>query len=155
MNNKWVSMNEIFFSSTKEKLMNIKVKVEDTIYKVEVEDIHSIPVIVHVGDETFEVWPELAQDSLKLHHRHQPHSPATGLQTNSEDRIVLAPLPGTIMEVFVQTEKKVEAGEPLLIIEAMKMKNTIRSGRSGTIKSIHVHPGEAVKYHQPVMEFLE
>jgi biotin carboxyl carrier protein len=135
--------------------MNIKVKVEDMIYEVEIDDINSIPVIAHIGDESFVVWPEQSQETVALPHRNLRHTPATGMQTNSKDRIVPAPLPGTITEVFVQAGNKVEVGDPLLIIEAMKMKNTIRSGRSGTIASIHIQPGEAVKHHQPVIEFTE
>jgi len=135
--------------------MNIKVKVEDMIYEVEIEDLTTLPVIAHIGDETFDVWPEMVPNPVIISHHIQRHPTTTGMQTNNKDRLVTAPLPGTITEVFVQPGKKVAVGDPLLVIEAMKMKNTIRSGRSGTIASIHVHPSETVKHHQPMIEFME
>jgi len=135
--------------------MIIKVKVEDIIYEVEIEDLHALPVVARIGDEIFMVWPEISQEPATLPDRIHRQQAATGMQTSNKDRIVPAPLPGTIFKVFVKDGLKVEIGDPLLVIEAMKMKNTIRSGRSGIIAAIHVHTGEAVKHHQSLIEFTD
>ncbi|RLD88438.1 MAG: acetyl-CoA carboxylase biotin carboxyl carrier protein subunit [Bacteroidetes bacterium] len=57
---------------------------------------------------------------------------------------VKAPLPGNIMKVFVKEGDKVNTGDNLLIYEAMKMENTLKSEKAGTIKSLSVKEGDAV-----------
>ena len=64
-----------------------------------------------------------------------------------------APLPGTIVEVFVKAGDKVEAGQVVLIIEAMKMKNSIRSTVSGTVDKVLVSQGQSVAHKQALVEF--
>ncbi len=58
---------------------------------------------------------------------------------------VKAPIPGQITRVMVQEGQRVEAGQPLLILEAMKMANEIRAPHAGVVKSVHVAPRDKVK----------
>jgi acetyl-CoA carboxylase biotin carboxyl carrier protein len=58
---------------------------------------------------------------------------------------VRAPLAGNIWEVIVQVGQKVEEDDELLIIEALKMENTVYSPCSGTVKEIKVKKGDAVE----------
>ena len=53
-------------------------------------------------------------------------------------------IPGTIVEIKVEVGQEVQEGEDLLILEAMKMKNRIKSPASGKIRSINVKEGEKV-----------
>ncbi len=53
-------------------------------------------------------------------------------------------IPGTILEIFVKEGQEVKAGESLLILEAMKMKNQIEMPFDGIVKKIHVKEGEKV-----------
>lgn len=55
-----------------------------------------------------------------------------------------APMPGKIIEVLTEEGREIRAGEPLLILEAMKMQNEIQSPISGTVKKIHIKAGESV-----------
>jgi biotin carboxyl carrier protein len=57
---------------------------------------------------------------------------------------VLAPMPGKIVRVLVQTGEKVQAGQGLLVVEAMKMQNEIRSPKSGTVERLLVKEGQPV-----------
>ena len=57
---------------------------------------------------------------------------------------ILAPMPGKIVRVLVQTGEKVEAGQGLLVVEAMKMQNEIRSPKSGTVERLLVKEGQPV-----------
>ncbi|MFW6305611.1 MAG: acetyl-CoA carboxylase biotin carboxyl carrier protein subunit, partial [Candidatus Saliniplasma sp.] len=52
---------------------------------------------------------------------------------------------GTIIDLKVNTGDKVNAGEPIAILEAMKMENDIPAPKDGTIKTIHVNKGQDVK----------
>ena len=57
---------------------------------------------------------------------------------------VVAPMPGKVIRVLVRAGEKVEAGQGLLVVEAMKMQNEIRSPKSGTVERIQVKEGQAV-----------
>ena len=67
----------------------------------------------------------------------QPAAAASG-------KPVVAPLPGTINEIKVKVGDKVNAGDTVVILEAMKMQNNIEAETSGTITSINVNKGDAV-----------
>lgn len=57
---------------------------------------------------------------------------------------VVAPLPGTINEIKVKVGDKVNTGDTVIVLEAMKMQNNIDAETSGTITSINVNKGDAV-----------
>ena len=57
---------------------------------------------------------------------------------------VLAPMPGKIVRVLVKTGDSVQAGQGLLVVEAMKMQNEIRAPKSGTIDRLAVVEGQTV-----------
>ena len=79
------------------------------------------------------------------------HSPNLALSGN----IQTSPLPGTVIEIFVKPGDKVEAGQVIVIIEAMKMKNSIRSVYSGTIGEVLVSAGQSVAHKQALIKFAE
>ena len=64
--------------------------------------------------------------------------------TAAAGKPVIAPLPGTINEIKVKVGDKVNAGDTVVILEAMKMQNNIEAETSGTITSINVNKGDAV-----------
>lgn len=64
--------------------------------------------------------------------------------TPAAGKPVVAPLPGTINEIKVKVGDKVNAGETVVVLEAMKMQNNIDAETSGTIASINVNKGDAV-----------
>jgi biotin carboxyl carrier protein len=66
-----------------------------------------------------------------------------------------APLPGTIVDVFVKPGDKVEAGQIVVVIEAMKMKNSIRSVYSGNVSEVLVSKGQSVAHKQALMKFAD
>lgn len=58
---------------------------------------------------------------------------------------VKAPLPGTVIKLAVKQGERVERGQLLLLLEAMKMENDITAPRSGTVAEISVEQGMSVK----------
>lgn len=60
------------------------------------------------------------------------------------DGRITAPIPGLITKIFVEKGQEVLSGQPLLVLEAMKMENEIRTSMSGVIESIHVSSGQRV-----------
>ena len=65
---------------------------------------------------------------------------------------VLAPMPGTIVEILTSEGTSVEEDQDLLILEAMKMENPIASPAAGKVKSIQVKVGDKVSADQLLME---
>ena len=57
---------------------------------------------------------------------------------------VTVPMQGTIVKVLVEVGQAVEAGQPVCVLEAMKMENNIAADKSGTITEIKVAPGQSV-----------
>ena len=73
-----------------------------------------------------------------------------GLQLQGR-QIVSVPMPGKIVAVLVSEGDAVEKGQGLVIVEAMKMENEVRSPISGEIKEIRVKPGETVEGGAPLV----
>ena len=136
--------------------MKYVVKVAEQYYEVEIEDIHARPIIARVDDQEFRVSPE---DGAKLAIQKerrvtQPVAlPKYSSIPNTTAGELTAPLPGTVIEIFVRAGEQVEAGQVMLIIEAMKMKNSIRSTRAGKITEVLVSAGQTVAHKQTLVRF--
>ncbi len=59
-------------------------------------------------------------------------------------RKIVAPMPGRVVRLLVAENSEVEAGQGLIVIEAMKMQNEIKSPKKGVVKKISTSPGAAV-----------
>lgn len=71
------------------------------------------------------------------------------------DGRVLSPIPGAITSILVATGDTVEAGQPLLTLEAMKMENQIIAPRSGIVGGIHIDVGQIVAGRIVLMEIVD
>lgn len=61
-------------------------------------------------------------------------------------------MPGSIVEVKVKAGDKVNAGDPVLVIEAMKMENEIQAPKSGIVIAVHVKKGDSVTPDETLLE---
>lgn len=59
-------------------------------------------------------------------------------------KMILSYIPGTILKIFVKEGSQLKAGEPILILEAMKMRNIVTIPVSGRLKKIYVKEGETI-----------
>ncbi|HEY3474434.1 MAG TPA: acetyl-CoA carboxylase biotin carboxyl carrier protein subunit [Anaerolineales bacterium] len=136
--------------------MKYVVHIADQHYEVEIEDIYARPVIARVDGQKFIVNPE---EEIKPPIQREPkefrtadvskQQPTSGVSADE----LTAPLPGTVIEIFVKAGDSIEAGQVILIIEAMKMKNSIRSTRSGKVTEVLVSSGQTVAHKQPLVRF--
>jgi len=134
--------------------MKYIVKVTDKSFEVEIEDIHARPVIACVDGQVFEVHPEDQVQSLL---QKEP-SLVKPVEMSKQPSIsggneMTAPLPGTVIEIFIKVGDQIEAGQVILVIEAMKMKNSIRSRRAGKIAEVLVSAGQTVAHKQALVRF--
>jgi biotin carboxyl carrier protein len=142
----------------------VVVKVNGLEYLVEVGDLNSTPVIVVVDGHTYEVIVEgisteiqakpTATESIPPVELSPPETTKQpkAISADNETR-VLAPLPGDIVDVKVQPGQQVSIGDSLCVIDAMKMKNEIRSPRDGRIANVEVSVGQSVDYGDVLIAF--
>jgi biotin carboxyl carrier protein len=138
--------------------MKYRVRVADQSYEVEIEDINARPVIARIDGQEFKVDPEngikpAIQPAMKeLNAVEIPkQSPGSSESTNE----LTAPLPGTVIAVFVKAGDSIESGQVIFMIEAMKMKNSIRSTRAGKVAEVLVSAGETVVHKQALARFAD
>ena len=136
--------------------MKYTVKVADKTYEVEIEDIHARPVIARVEGERFEVHPEHSprpERSKEAREFNLQESAKQSINQLGYTNELVAPLPGTIVEIFVKKGEEIETGNVVIIIEAMKMKNSIRSTRAGKVAEVFAGVGETVAHKQALVIF--
>jgi biotin carboxyl carrier protein len=63
-----------------------------------------------------------------------------------------APIPGKVVKVHVEVGDEVEAGQPLVVLEAMKMENELTAEQAGTVTAVHVEPGRTVSTGDPLAD---
>ena len=70
-----------------------------------------------------------------------------------ESKVLLCPMPGLVKAIHVKEGQVVKIGDPLCLVEAMKMENVLRAERDGTVKSIEVREGESLAVDAPILFF--
>lgn len=93
---------------------------------------------------SFSVETPFSLDRLKL---------LATLQPPTKKKNIQSPMPGQIVDVLVVKGQKVKVGEALLVLDAMKMQNTISSHFKGVVKNIVVKPGDIVRKDDILIEF--
>jgi propionyl-CoA carboxylase alpha chain len=68
-------------------------------------------------------------------------------------KFLLSPMPGLLASVAVSEGQEVKAGEPLAVVEAMKMENVLKAVQDGTVKTLHAKAGDSLKVDQKIIEF--
>jgi propionyl-CoA carboxylase alpha chain len=77
-----------------------------------------------------------------------PHKAAPDLS-----QFVLSPMPGLLVEVAVKPGQKVQAGERVAVIEAMKMENVLFAAADGVVAKVLAAKGESLVVDQAIVEF--
>ena len=136
--------------------MKYNVTIQDKSHLVEIEDINARPVIAYVDGIRVEVIPDAnpvgnvnppqVRHEAKFIEKPKP-------EVNQNVNVLTAPLPGTVISVFVKDGEFIEAGQVVVVIEAMKMKNSIRSTRGGRIAQVLVGTGDTVAHKQGLVRF--
>ena len=71
----------------------------------------------------------------------------------ADTKVLLCPMPGLVKAIHVVEGQTVKAGDPLCLVEAMKMENVLRAERDGTVKSIEAREGESLAVDAPILFF--
>jgi len=147
----------------------LRVMVNGNPYEVEVEDLSVTPVKVMVNGKEYLVEVDAGKSegsaavtaaippvakavspSLAMPPARKPEPQAATAVSGDQVR---APMPGTILDVAVKPGQKVNQGQQLCALEAMKMKSAIRSPREGVISSVEVIDGQKVAYGDVIVRY--
>ncbi len=138
-----------------------RIKVNGREFQVDVGDTESSPVQVTVDGVAYEVeLPDRSPESRPVVRRAPsrptpsapPPAPASPASSGG-DGAIIALLPGRIVSVAVKPGDSVASGQPVVVMESMKMEQTIASPRDGTVSRVAVEPGDTVAYGETLIEF--
>jgi biotin carboxyl carrier protein len=126
---------------------------------------------ITVGGKTYEVEVEvLEEDESPRQPQYGSYQPAPATSQpkpipgahasahpwekhKNEGKFCLSPVTGLVIKVQVEPGQAVEANDPIMVLEAMKMETNVTAPHAGVIKTVHVGQGDSVKVNQVLVEF--
>jgi biotin carboxyl carrier protein len=141
----------------------VLVRVDDGVERdVQLETVHGPLRSLVLGDRSVELMAarvdgdgvRLAVDGLEFRAevidevRARLASVAGARAVSHTRRELRAPMPGLLVKVLCQVGDEIQAGQPLVVLQAMKMENELALPRGGTIASIGVEPGQSIEQGQ-------
>ena len=78
-----------------------------------------------------------------------------GIDISAANKVseIKAPMPGLVLDIMVTDSQEVKVGDPLMVLEAMKMENVLKSPIDGVIKHINISKGIAVEKNEVLLQF--
>ena len=134
-------------------MKNYKLKINGNDYNVDINEVEGQEIKLNVNGEAYVVTvdQEIKQQKPKSAPRPvaSPVAPAAGGSVQKSNAPVAGskvstPLPGTILDVFVNVGDTVKSGQTVGLLEAMKMENNIEADCEGTVKEVKVRKGDSV-----------
>lgn len=140
-------------------MKEFKYTINGNVYSVAVGDMNGNLVEVTVNGESYSV--ELEQKKVKKERvvvsapkpaaKPTATAPAADGKAAAQGDALKSPLPGVIKEVCVAVGDKVEEGQTVVVLEAMKMANNLEAEHAGTVTAVLVQPGENVMENSPLV----
>lgn len=121
----------------------VQVMVDGVSFSVEVPETIALPQVPVKTDRPAPVSQPVAAPAPRV---------AAPVVASGSGNEVIAPLPGTVLEIHVKAGEKVTKGQVVVSLEAMKMRNAIRSHKDGSVSSISVSVGQKVKFNEVLVQ---
>ncbi|PIE84149.1 MAG: acetyl-CoA carboxylase biotin carboxyl carrier protein subunit [Bacteroidia bacterium] len=133
-----------------------KYKINGQTYEVVIKDITDGEVDVEVNGLSYHVEnvdapkhsskpPQVSRPKVATPPVHQAAAPAPPRSAKpSGEGTITSPLPGVVLDMKVKEGDTVKAGQPLLVLEAMKMENSIEAETDGQVIKVYVKTGDSV-----------
>ncbi len=125
-----------------------RIRVNGVEYKVGVEKLEEGVYRVKVGEKEAEVFVEDSYDSLRVERVKTGDAATEQMEekTIPESRgAVTAMLPGVVVKILVSVGDEIRAGDPIMVVESMKMENEIVSPYDGVVREIRVKEGQRIE----------
>ena len=133
-------------------MKNYKLKINGNDYNVDINEVEGQEVKVNVNGTNYVVTVDQEMKQQKKTVVRAPRPQVSAAPTAAKPSAtpaaagakVTTPLPGTILDVFVNVGDTVKAGQTVVLLEAMKMENNIEADVAGTVKEVKVRKGDSV-----------
>ena len=131
------------------------IKINKNSYKVfRSNKIFRVDVVERQGKEMkFKVNDQFIDVSVTDHIDHILDKLGMNIAASAVVSDIKAPMPGSILSVSVAEGDEVSEGDPLLVLEAMKMENVIKSPGEGKVSKVHISEKENVEKNQVLISF--
>lgn len=143
-----IFLNNLLFDGEIVRLGQSKFKIykQQKIFTIEVVERSSKTVRLKIDNQVIEASISNHMDKILE---------SLGMNLSSTNRIkeIKAPMPGSILSIVVNEGEEVKEGDQLLILEAMKMENVIKSPGEGIVSRIYVEEKENVEKNQVLVSF--
>lgn len=117
-------------------------KFNDNIFKISIDGITKLCYVAE--DEQF-IYVFIEGEQFIFEKYKEEVSSVESSQSELKDKeVIKPPMPGSIVKILVEPNQKVGEGEPIVIVEAMKMEITLYSSIEGIVSEINVQAGEQV-----------
>lgn len=137
-----------------------KLKINDNNYTVVIKDVTDDAVLAEVNGKKHVVHIDTISNLIAAEDIQtttpiaapSPSSPAAPAHaTPAKAGAIITPIPGQIISISVSVGEKVRTGQKLLVLEAMKLENSITATMDGTVSEILVAAGDVVNQSQPLI----
>ncbi|MBQ3580772.1 MAG: acetyl-CoA carboxylase biotin carboxyl carrier protein subunit [Bacteroidales bacterium] len=132
-------------------MKNFKFKINGTDYNVDINEVEGQEIKLNVNGTDYNVTVDAEVKQKPVVKRPTPKAapaPAAAAApapaASGAGTKVTTPLPGTILDVFVNVGDKVNAGQRVVLLEAMKMENNIECDVAGTVTEVKCRKGDSV-----------
>ena len=124
--------------------MKLQITIEGKTYAAEVEVLE---------DDTTEESGDGPDASTTQTPAPGAYAPSRPVETHSaDDKLYRSPLNGLVIAVNVAPGQAIEAGDVIMVLEAMKMETSVTAHHAGKVKTVNVKAGDSVKLHQELVE---
>ena len=135
-----------------------KLKINGNSYHVDIKSTEGNFINLEVNGSSYEVEMEAEVKTSKtptlVRSEPKPVQAVDSLKTQKSTKKITAPLPGIVLKLLVKEGDQVKTGDELLILEAMKMENTILAEYAGTVGKIFRAANENVLQGDDLMEIV-
>jgi acetyl-CoA/propionyl-CoA carboxylase, biotin carboxylase, biotin carboxyl carrier protein len=114
------------------------------------EELTKRDITVEIGGRRFQVSYWAPEPSVGGQPRRRPPRLTPSGRSSSSDGVITAPMQGTIVKVHVKSGQPVKEGDPICVLEAMKMENEVTSPNDGDVVDLRVEPGDTVTAGQVI-----
>lgn len=140
-----------------------KIKIDSEVFNVEIEELDTkkssveekVQREIAIGKDVKEsktVEQKVSQEVVKQESIVEEKTVEPSEPVESGTDFIVAPLPGKILKVLVQTGQNIKRGSLLLTIEAMKMENEIFAPFDGKVLAVYVKPGDKVETNKKLLK---
>jgi biotin carboxyl carrier protein len=129
------------------------VRVEDGMYSLLFKgQSYNLEILERDGAKSFEVSSNEKSFDIEIIDAETRYLMSrSGIDDEDGGNTISSPMPGKIVKIPVKAGQKVENGQTVIIVSAMKMESEYKAGKDGIVKEVHVKEGDTIEGNQPLV----